>query len=73
MVDCLHSAYEVQEEPDFEAVVKRAVLFGNDTDTTAYVAGGIAGLRFGIEGIPERWRKGLRGKELYETLFYAGC
>ena len=67
-VNCLHSAYEVQREPDFEAVVKWAVLFGNDTDTTACVAGGMAGLRFGIAGIPERWREGLRGKELYEPL-----
>ncbi len=68
VVDCLHSAYEVQREPNFEAVVKRAVLLGNDTDTTACVAGGIAGLRFGIAGIPERWREGLRERELYEPL-----
>ena len=38
------------------------------TDTTACVAGGIAGLRFGMEGIPQRWRAGLREPELFLPL-----
>ena len=55
VVDCLHSARLALEEPTFERAVKRAVAFGDDTDTTAAVAGGIAGIRFGLGGIPERW------------------
>jgi ADP-ribosyl-[dinitrogen reductase] hydrolase len=55
VVDCLHSARLALEEPTFERAVKRAIAFGEDTDTTAAVAGGIAGIRFGLAGIPERW------------------
>lgn len=68
VVDCLNSARIACEEESFEAVVKRAIQFGNDTDTTACVAGGIAGLRFGYSGIPDRFRVGLRGKSWVEAL-----
>jgi ADP-ribosylglycohydrolase len=47
---------------------RAAIALGNDTDTTACLAGGIAGLRDGIEAIPQRWRDGLRGKELSAPL-----
>jgi ADP-ribosyl-[dinitrogen reductase] hydrolase len=49
-------------------VVKAAVALGNDTDTTACVAGGIAGLRDGIGAIPSRWLKLLRGQEIVKPL-----
>lgn len=41
---------------------------GHDTDTTACVAGGIAGLRDGVAGIPERWVSLLRGLSLVQPL-----
>lgn len=66
VVDCLHSARLALEESSFEAVVRRAVSIGWDTDTTAAVAGGIAGLRHGIAGIPDRWRHGLAEPALVE-------
>lgn len=53
---------------DFEAVVRRAIALGEDTDTTACIAGGIAGLLVGEGGIPARWREALRGRELVEPL-----
>lgn len=68
VVDCLRSARLAMEEPSYEQVVKKAVALGHDTDTTACVAGGLAGLRDGIGAIPERWREALLGKELYEPL-----
>lgn len=69
VVDCLWSArIAVDESRDYESAVKRAIAFGNDTDTTACVAGGIAGVRYGKEGIPARWIEGLRGKDLLEPL-----
>ncbi|BAC88054.1 gsr0113 [Gloeobacter violaceus PCC 7421] len=52
----------------YEQVVKLAVSLGNDTDTTACLAGGIAGLQQGIEAIPERWQARLRGGALYRPL-----
>jgi ADP-ribosyl-[dinitrogen reductase] hydrolase len=68
VVDCLHSARWALKAGDYEQVVKAAISLGNDTDTTACVAGGIAGIRDGIEAIPVRWRSELRGIELIEPL-----
>ena len=66
VVDCLRSARWATEAGGYEQVVKAAISLGNDTDTTACVAGGIAGIRDGIIAIPERWRTRLRGPELYQ-------
>ncbi|WP_169977658.1 ADP-ribosylglycohydrolase family protein [Tautonia rosea] len=68
VVDCLRSSRLAMDEPSYEGVVKSAIALGHDTDTTACVAGGLAGLRDGIGAIPDRWRQALRGKELYEPL-----
>lgn len=69
VVDCLISARDcVRAESTYEGVVKAAVALGHDTDTTAAVAGGIAGIRDGLQAIPERWRKALRGQELVEPM-----
>jgi ADP-ribosylglycohydrolase len=68
VLDSLFSAKWANGRPNFEETVKAAISLGNDTDTTACIAGGIAGLKFGINGIPERWRDNLRGKEIFEPL-----
>jgi hypothetical protein len=56
------------EEESFEDVIRTAILFGNDTDTTAAIAGGLAGIRFGLAGIPKRWLRQLRGFDVAEPL-----
>ncbi len=43
-----------------EAVIQAANL-GNDADTSAAVAGALAGAAYGLEGIPSEWRLKLRG------------
>jgi ADP-ribosylglycohydrolase len=68
VVDCLHSARFALEQSTYEGVVKAAIALGNDTDTTACVAGGLAGVRDGVAAIPSRWREALRGRELFEPL-----
>jgi ADP-ribosylglycohydrolase len=68
VVDCLHSARASTEAGGYEDVVRAAIALGDDTDTTACVAGGIAGLRDGVDAIPARWRDHLRGRELYAPL-----
>jgi ADP-ribosyl-[dinitrogen reductase] hydrolase len=68
VVDSLRSARWACELDSFETVLRRAVKLGRDTDTTACIAGGIAGLREGVEAIPERWRHGLRDQELFLPL-----
>lgn len=55
-----HSAYA--------DVVRHAVALGDDTDTTAAIAGGLAGLRGGIDQIPVRWQDMLRGRDILDPL-----
>jgi ADP-ribosylglycohydrolase len=71
VVATLRSARWAQDAGSYEQVVRAAVSLGRDTDTTACVAGGIAGLREGAAAIPERWREALRGRELLQPLFNA--
>lgn len=68
VVDCLHSARWAVDQGDYEQVVRAAIGLGRDTDTTACVAGGIAGLRDGVESIPGRWRNALRGRTILQPL-----
>lgn len=68
VVDCLHSARVALDQPDYASVVRRAVAFGLDTDTTAAVAGGIAGLRHGLHGIPPQWLALLKGRDQADAL-----
>lgn len=40
---------------------------GDDTDTTGAVAGALAGIVYGIEGIPAEWLDTLRDKDVIEA------
>ncbi|MFM0089011.1 ADP-ribosylglycohydrolase family protein [Paraburkholderia sediminicola] len=75
VLDTVWSACEAMEETSFEDVAKTAISFGNDTDTTAAVACGLAGIKYGIDGIPVRWLEQLRGFEIVEPLLreLTGC
>lgn len=69
VVDCLRSAFMILEQSSgYEDGVKRAVLLGNDTDTTACVAGGLLGILYGVQGIPKRWLSMLREREKVEAM-----
>lgn len=50
-----------------EAVLK-AVNLGDDTDTTGAITGGIAGIYYGFENIPEEWVSELVRKEDIEKI-----
>lgn len=54
VVDSLWSARSACRESTCAGVVKAAVALGNDTDTTACIAGGLAGVHFGFDAIPLR-------------------
>ena len=47
-----------------------AVNLGDDTDTTAAVAGALAGTPYGIDAIPREWIDALRGRELIERCLF---
>ena len=54
----------------YEDCVLTAVNLGDDTDTTAAVAGALAGTVYGIDAIPQEWIDNLRGKELIESCLF---
>ena len=64
VVDALWSAQACLRETDYPSVVRAAIAMGNDTDTTAAIAGGLAGIIYGETGIPPRWLANMRGLEL---------
>lgn len=49
-------------------VVKAAVALGNEPDTTARIAGGLAGVHFGFDAIPLSWMDVLRGRDMVKPL-----
>lgn len=57
VVDTLEAALWCLLNTDsYEACVLKAVNLGGDTDTTAAVAGGLAGMYYGYKSIPAQWR-----------------
>lgn len=56
----------------YRDTIVRAVRYGNDTDTTAAIAGGLAGIRWGLDessgGIPAEWLDALRGKDVVDRI-----
>jgi len=64
VVDTLEAALWCLLNTDsYSACVLKAVNLGDDTDTVAAVAGGLAAAIYGMEGIPEAWIDGLLKKE----------
>jgi len=53
----------------FSECVLKAVNLGEDTDTTGCVAGGLAGVYYGIEAIPDDWIAALPRQDDLQTLF----
>ncbi len=63
--DSFWSAWDAFESADsYEETIRRAVAYGDDTDTTAAIAGALCGLYWGIDGIPSGWLDGMRGKSV---------
>ena len=52
----------------YEECLLKAVNLGDDTDTVAAVAGGLAGLFYGVEGIPKDWIECVKRREMVEEL-----
>jgi ADP-ribosylglycohydrolase len=69
VVDSLWSAIRsVLATSDYENCVRNAISLGNDTDTTACIAGGLAGIAYGERGIPHHWKKALNGQPIVENV-----
>ena len=74
VVDTLEAAVWCLLTTDsYEECVLKAVNLGEDTDTVAAVAGGLAGALYGYDAIPAPWRDTLVQREYIEELCDAFC
>jgi ADP-ribosylglycohydrolase len=67
--DSFWSAWDAFAGADsYEETIKRAIAYGHDTDTTAAIAGGLAGTYWTVDGISAQWLDGMRGRDVVEPL-----
>lgn len=52
----------------YEEVILKAVNLGDDTDTIAAITGGLAGLYYGYNNIPDKWISKLQKKDWIDSL-----
>lgn len=55
--------WAVATTESFEGAILRAANLGDDADTTAAIAGQVAGALYGASGIPQRWLRRLAWRE----------
>ncbi|MDL2301139.1 ADP-ribosylglycohydrolase family protein [Lachnospiraceae bacterium OttesenSCG-928-D06] len=59
---CLHTTYSYRE------AVLRAVNLGGDTDTIGAITGSLAGIYYGLAGIPKEWLEELQKRSYLEDI-----
>lgn len=62
------AVWSLANADSFEAALLKAVNLGEDTDTVGAVAGGLAGLYYGYDGIPEDWLHALKMRDWIENM-----
>jgi ADP-ribosyl-[dinitrogen reductase] hydrolase len=60
------AVWSVGRTPDFESAILTAANLGEDADTTAAVAGQLAGALYGADAIPPAWRDRLAWRDRIE-------
>ena len=74
VVDTLEAAlWCVLTTNDYRSCVLKAVNLGEDTDTVAAVAGGLAGILYGLDAIPKEWLSNLKKREYIEQMCEEAC
>ena len=69
VVDTLEAAvWCVLTTDSYKECVLKAVNLGDDTDTVAAIAGGLAGALYGYDAIPQEWRDTLIKREYIEEM-----
>lgn len=71
VVDTLGAAlWCVATTNSYRDCVLKAVNLGEDTDTVAAIAGGLAGIKYGYDAIPAEWLEKLANKALIEKCLF---
>ena len=69
VIDTLESVLWVLYHSDsYKEAVLNAVNLGGDTDTIAGLTGGLAGIEYGYEGIPQNWLQMIQNKAYIQKL-----
>lgn len=69
VVDTLEAAiWCVLTTKDYKECILKAVNLGEDTDTVAAVAGGLAGVLYGYDTIPQEWLKQIKKLDYIGTM-----
>ena len=69
VVDTLESAlWCLLNTDNYQSLALKAVNLGGDTDTTAAVAGGLAGIIYGEESIPAEWLETLKRRDYLDKI-----
>ncbi|MBR0399057.1 MAG: ADP-ribosylglycohydrolase family protein [Eubacterium sp.] len=69
VVDTLEAAvWSLITTERFDQALLKAVNLGDDTDTVGAVAGGLAGLYYGYDSIPEAWISSIKRREWIEDM-----
>ncbi|MBQ7372399.1 MAG: ADP-ribosylglycohydrolase family protein [Blautia sp.] len=69
VVDALEAAvWSLLTTGSFNQALLKAVNLGDDTDTVGAIAGGLAGLYYGYDSIPEEWLSAIKRREWIEEM-----
>ena len=69
VVDALEAAvWSLITTDSFDQALLKAVNLGDDTDTVGAIAGGLAGLYYGYDSIPEEWLSAIKRREWIEDM-----
>lgn len=72
VVDTLEAALWciLQDDREYEDCLLRAVNLGDDTDTVAAITGGLAGLKYSFDALPEDWVWKLKNNRLIQKCLW---
>jgi ADP-ribosylglycohydrolase len=74
VVDTLEAAvWCLYTTNSYKECVLKAVNLGDDTDTVAAIAGGLAGAMYGLDAIPAEWLEKLKKKDYIEKMCEEAC
>ena len=69
VVDALEAAvWSLITTDSFDQALLKAVNLGDDTDTVGAIAGGLAGLYYGYDSIPEDWLSAIKRRDWIEDM-----
>jgi ADP-ribosylglycohydrolase len=71
VVDAFEAAiWCIIKTDSYKECILKAVNLGDDTDTVAAIAGGLAGIIYGYDNIPNEWIDKLQRKDIIEACLF---